>query len=90
MKIVNATTARANIFGLIDQVANEHEEVMITTKRNNAVLVSEEDWRSIQETLFLTSMSGVRDSILEAAKTPDDEFLSEEEFLRLLNEDDED
>lgn len=90
MKVINATAARANIFGLIDQVAEEHEEVMITTKRNNAVLVSEEDWRSIQETLYLSSIPGMVDSILEASNTPDEEFLSEEEFTRLLNEDKED
>ena len=89
MKVVNATKARANIFGLIDQVTDEHEEILITTKRNNAVLVSEEDWRSIQETLYLTSIPGVRESIIEASKTPDEEFLSEEEFLKLLEEDDE-
>ena len=90
MKVVNATKARANIFSLIDQVTDEYEEVLITTKRNNAVLVSEEHWRSIQETLYLTSIPGVRDSIIEASKTPDEEFLSEEEFLKLLEEDDED
>ena len=86
MKVVTATSARANFFGLIDQVAEEHEEVMITTKRNNAVLVSEEDWRDIQATLHLSSNPAVRDSILEAAKTPDEEFLSEEEFMRQLEE----
>jgi prevent-host-death family protein len=87
MKVINATAARANFFNLIDQVAEEHEEIMITTKRNNAVLVSEEDWRSIQETIYLSSIPGVRESILEASKTPDEEFLSEEEFMRLLDED---
>lgn len=51
MRVISATSARANLFGLIDQVAEEHEEVMITTKRKNAVLVSEEDWREIQEKL---------------------------------------
>lgn len=51
MKVISATAARANLFALIDQVAEEHEEVMITTKRKNAVLVCEEDWRSIQEKL---------------------------------------
>ena len=90
MRVITATSARANIFGLIDQVAEEHEEVLITTKRKNAVLVSEEDWRSIQETIYLSSIPGVRESILEASKTPDEEFLSHEEFMRLLNEDDED
>ena len=87
MKVVSATTARANFFGLIDQVAEEHEEVLITTKRKNAVLVSEEDWRLIQETIYLSSVPEIRDSILEAVATPDEEFLSEEEFRRLLDED---
>jgi prevent-host-death family protein len=86
MKVVNATNARANIFSLIDQVTEEHEEVMITTKRNNAVLVSEEDWRAIQETLYLTSVPGMLESIRDARNTPDEERLSEEEFLRLLGE----
>ena len=90
MKVINATAARANIFSLIDQVAEEHEEVMITTKRNNAVLVSEEDWRSMQETLYLSSIPGMVDSILEASKEPPEERLSEEEFFRLLEEEEDD
>jgi len=85
MKVINATAARANIFSLIDQVAEEHEEVMITTKRNNAVLVSEEDWRSIQETLYLSSIPGMVDSILEASKEPPEERVSMEEILKILD-----
>ena len=85
MKVVNATNARANIFSLIDQVTEEHEEVMITTKRNNAVLVSEEDWRSIQETLYLSSIPGMVDSILEASKEPPEERVSMEEILKILD-----
>ena len=86
MKVVNATNARANIFSLIDQVTEEHEEVMITTKRNNAVLVSEEDWRSMQETIYLSSIPGMLESIREARNAPDKDRLSEEEFLKLLDE----
>jgi antitoxin YefM len=85
MKVINATAARANFFNLIDQVAEEHEEVMITTKRNNAVLVSEEDWRSIQETLYLSSIPGMVDSILEASKEPPEERVSMEEILKILD-----
>lgn len=88
MKVVNATNARANIFSLIDQVTEEHEEVMITTKRHNAVLVSEEDWRSIQETLYLSSIPGMAESIREAANTPDDEWVSHDEILKLLDGED--
>ncbi len=86
MKVVNATNARANIFSLIDQVTEEHEEVMITTKRNNAVLVSEEDWRSMQETIYLSSIPGMLESIREARNAPEKDRLSEEEFLKLLDE----
>lgn len=88
MKVVNATKARANIFSLIDQVTEEHEEVMITTKRNNAVLVSEEDWRSIQETLYLTSIPRMVESLREAANTPDDEWVSHEEIMQVLTGED--
>ncbi len=52
MKVISATSARANLFGLIDQVTDEGEEVMITTKRKNAILVSEDDWRSLQNKLL--------------------------------------
>ncbi len=86
MRVISATSARANFFGLIDQVSEEHEEVLITTKRKNAVLISEEDWRSIQETLYLSSIPGMVESIREARKEPPEERLSEEEFIRLLDE----
>lgn len=90
MRVISATSARANLFGLIDQVTEEHEEVMITTKRRNAVLVSEEDWRSIQETLYLSSIPGMVDSILEASNEPPESRLSEAEFYRLLEEGEDD
>jgi len=86
MRVISATAARANLFGLIDQVADEGEEVMITTKRKNAVLVSEDDWRSMQETLYLTSIPGMVESIREAQDAPVEERLSEEEFFRRLDE----
>ncbi len=76
--------------GLIDETAEAHEPILITAKRNNAVLISEEDWRSIEETIYLSSIPGVRESILKASNTPDDEFLSEEEFMRILDEDETD
>ncbi|HVF46124.1 MAG TPA: type II toxin-antitoxin system Phd/YefM family antitoxin [Pyrinomonadaceae bacterium] len=85
MKVVSATSARANLFGLIDQVTEEHEEVMITTKRKNAVLVSEEDWRSMQETIYLTSVPGLVEAVREASKTPDEEWVSHEEVIDILD-----
>jgi prevent-host-death family protein len=55
---------------LIDEAAASHEPILISGKRRNAVLLSEEDWRSIQETLFLVSIPGMRESIIEGLKTP--------------------
>ncbi|MGE4504336.1 MAG: type II toxin-antitoxin system Phd/YefM family antitoxin [Desulfovibrionaceae bacterium] len=62
--------ARSQLYRLVDQVAESHEPVHITGKRASAVLVAEEDWRAIQETLFLCSVPGMRESLLEGAGTP--------------------
>ena len=72
MTSIKATDARATLYRLIDEVAESHEPVVITGKRSNAVLVSEDDWRSIQETLHLLSVPGMRESIQEGLKTPAD------------------
>lgn len=63
MKTVTATSARSDLYRLIDSTLIDHEPVQITGRRGSAVLVSEEDWRAIQETLFLLSVSGMRESI---------------------------
>ncbi len=70
MKTLTITEARKQIYQLIDQASETHEPIQITGKRNNAVLVSEEDWRSIQETLYLTSISGMKESIIKGLNTP--------------------
>lgn len=77
MNIVTASEARANLYRLIDESAASHHPVFIKGKRNTAVLVSAEDWASIQETLFLTSIPGMRQSILEGMNTPVDECKQE-------------
>jgi len=69
MPSVSATEARRRLYALIDEVGESHEAVQITGKRGNAVLLSEEDWRSIQETLHLVSIPGMRESILEGMAT---------------------
>ena len=73
MSTVNVTEARAKLYRLIDEAAESHEPVFITGKRANAVLLSEDDWRSIQETLHLLSISGMRETIVEGMKTPVEE-----------------
>ena len=70
MKILNASAARANLYRLIDQTNESHEPIIISGKRGRAVLVSEGDWESIQETLYLISVPGVRDSIVDGMKEP--------------------
>jgi len=70
MAVLTASDARSNLYRLIDQTNESHEPVMISGKRNNAVLVSEDDWKSIQETLFLSSIPGMKDSIINGMKEP--------------------
>src|SRR2546425_1069735 len=70
MTTKKATDARANLYGLIDETNASHEPILITGKRANAVLVGEDDWRSIQETLYLLSIPGMRESIRKGLKTP--------------------
>jgi antitoxin YefM len=64
MPVLTASEARAKLYRLIDETSASHQPIFITGKRGNAVLVSEEDWRSIQETLHLLSIPGMRESIL--------------------------
>jgi prevent-host-death family protein len=73
MATYNASDARANLYRLIDEAASTHEPVLITGKRHNAVLISEEDWSAIQETLHLLSIPGMRESIKEGLATPVEE-----------------
>ncbi|MBP5350598.1 MAG: type II toxin-antitoxin system Phd/YefM family antitoxin [Fibrobacterales bacterium] len=70
MAVMTATKARADLYNLIDRAHDGHEPIVISGKRNNAVLVSEEDWNSIQETLYLCSIPGMRESILAASEEP--------------------
>jgi antitoxin YefM len=70
MTTLTASQARARLYKLLDQAASSHEPIQITGKRANAVLVSEEDWRSIQETLYLLSVPGMRASIHKGLKEP--------------------
>jgi len=73
MAILTITEARKRLYNLVDDVAESHDPIQIVGKRNSAVLVSEEDWRAIQETLYLSSIPGMRDSIREGLKTPVEE-----------------
>ena len=73
MPTLSATEARSKLYNLIDQTSATHEPVLITGKRGNAVLISEDDWRSIQETMYLLNIPGMRESIREGLATPVEE-----------------
>lgn len=77
MTTLTATEARKQLYKLVDDVSDTHEPVQITGKRGNAVLVGEDDWRAVQETLFLVSIPGMRESIIEGMATPPEELDSE-------------
>ena len=68
MTTLNVTEARANLYKLIDDTSVNHEPVVITGKRGNAVLLAEDDWNAINETLHLLSVPGMRESILEGTQ----------------------
>ncbi|MEO1022824.1 MAG: type II toxin-antitoxin system Phd/YefM family antitoxin [Bacteroidota bacterium] len=73
MKTLTATQARKDIYRLIDETSDTRKPIQITGKRTNAILIGEEDWRSIQETLHLTSIPGMQESILDGMNTPLDQ-----------------
>ncbi|MDP3331781.1 MAG: type II toxin-antitoxin system Phd/YefM family antitoxin [Methylococcaceae bacterium] len=77
MQTLTASEARANLYRLIDQTAESHQPIAITGKRANAVLLSAEDWSAIQETLYLLSVPGMRESILEGMAASADECSQE-------------
>jgi prevent-host-death family protein len=77
MTTISITEARARLYKLVDQTVSDSNPILITGKRGNAVLVSEDDWRAIQETLHLLSIPGMRESILEGMAEPIDECSEE-------------
>lgn len=70
MAALTASEARANLYRLIDQAAESHQPIHIAGKRTSAVLLSTEDWDAIQETLYLLSIPGMRESIKEGMAEP--------------------
>jgi prevent-host-death family protein len=70
MTTLSASEARKRLYKLVDEVKESHEPVQIVGKRSTAVLISEEDWKAIEETLYLGSIPGMRESIKKGLKTP--------------------
>ena len=80
MTNITVTNARKDLYKLMDQVAETHEPVVITGKRSSSVLISAEDFAAIQETLYLQSIPGMTQSILEGSKTPSEKCIPLSEF----------
>jgi prevent-host-death family protein len=70
MTTVTVTEARKKLFSLLDEASSSHEPIHITGKRGGAILIAEDDWESVQETLYLLSIPGMRESIRKGLKTP--------------------
>ncbi|EOT22590.1 hypothetical protein C805_03440 [Eubacterium sp. 14-2] len=78
MSTINITTARKDLYNLVENVNLYSEPALIVGKKGNAVLLSEDDWNAIQETLYLNSVEGMAESIVNGAKTPVEECISED------------
>lgn len=73
-KIMSASHARADFYKIMDETANTHEPIVITGKRNNVVMISQEDWNAVQETLYLNAITNMASSICDAMEADDSEF----------------
>ncbi len=80
MDIHSASQARANLFKLLEQVNQESKPCIITSRKGDGVLISKDDWENIQETLYLQSIPGMQQSIVEGMATPLSECISEDEL----------
>ena len=80
LKTISVTKARAKLYKLLDEAKFSGEPIQITGKRTNGVLISEDDWRAISETLYLLSIPGMRESIRDGLATPIDECSTELEW----------
>ena len=79
-KVMTVSQVRADIYNIMDETALTHEPILITGKRTNAVMLSQEDWNAIQETLYLSSIPNMVSSIKESMNAPDSEFSEDIEW----------
>lgn len=77
MKTIAITEARKRLYRLVEEVQTSHEPMQLTGKGGNVVLVSEDDWRAIQESLYLVSIPGMRESIVEGMDIPTSQMSAE-------------
>jgi PHD/YefM family antitoxin component YafN of YafNO toxin-antitoxin module len=70
MTTINATNFRKNIYSTLEQTIKYSEPVSIVTKDGNAVIISEEDYRGLMETLAIYTTPGLKEAIIEGRDTP--------------------
>ena len=79
MTNVNVTNFRKDIYELLDQTIKYNEQINISTKNGNAIVLSEEDYNNIMETLYISSIPGLKEDIIKGLKEPIDECVDEKE-----------
>ena len=79
MTNTNITNFRKNIYEMLDLAIEYNEPINVSTKKGNAIVLSEEDYNNLMETLYIESIPGLKEEILERGNAPDDEFISEDE-----------
>ena len=79
-RVMSVSQVRADIYNVMDETALTHEPILITGKRNNVVMLSEEDWNAIEETLFLNSVPNLASSIQKSMQAEDSEFSEDIEW----------
>ena len=79
MTAINITNARKELYNLVENVNLYNEPALIVSKKGNAVLVSEDDWNALQETVYLNSIPGMAQSLIEGRDTPIEQCVAEDE-----------
>lgn len=79
MAVINITNARKELYNLVENVNLYNEPALIVSKKGNAVLVSEDDWNALQETVYLNSIPGMAKSLIEGRDTPIEQCVAEDE-----------
>ena len=76
---VNITNYRKDIYKLLEQTIKFNEPINISTKNGNAIVLSEEDYRGLMETVYLLNIPNMKEKLLEGKNTPIEDCLTEEE-----------
>lgn len=79
MAAINITNARKELYNLVENVNLYNEPALIVSKKGNAVLVSEDDWNALQETVYLNSIPGMAQSLIEGRDAPIEQCVAEDE-----------